>query len=64
MKKEIFNPRIFRDITNVDYQKTPWSVIFRVVRYGDWQDFKNLKKVYNADTLAQFLEKRGEELDP
>ncbi len=58
MGKDIFNPRIFRDIKDVDYEKTPMSVIFRVMRYGDLIDVQQLKSVYNTNVLVSFLKKR------
>ena len=61
--KSIFNNRIFRDITNVDYQKHKSAVIFRVVRYWDFQDFLNLKQIYSPQDIKDFTDKRLKELD-
>ncbi|MCK9467404.1 MAG: hypothetical protein M0P94_03685 [Candidatus Absconditabacterales bacterium] len=61
--KSIFNTRIFRDITNVDYQKHKSAVIFRVIRYGDFQDFLNLKQIYSPQDIKDFTDKRLKELD-
>ncbi|PJA48607.1 MAG: hypothetical protein CO170_02215 [candidate division SR1 bacterium CG_4_9_14_3_um_filter_40_9] len=59
----LFNKKIFRDIKNPDYQKNKFSVIFRVIRYGDMKDFKNLKKVYPIADIQSFLQRRGKEID-
>jgi len=61
--KSIFNTRIFRDITNVDYQKHKSAVIFRVIRYWDFQDFLNLKQIYSPQDIKDFTDKRLKELD-
>ncbi len=61
--KSIFNKRIFWDIKNVDYTTNKLAVIFKVIRYWDIQDFKNLKQVYNKKDINDFMKKRWKELD-
>ena len=50
------DPKIFWDTAQIDYQKSPMTVIFRVLRYDSWEDFKALRKIYDKDTLKKFLQ--------
>lgn len=61
--KQLFNPRIFFDIDNINYQKSKNSVIFRVIRYWDLNDLMNLKKIYNKTDIMTFLKIRTKEID-
>lgn len=59
----MINPKLFREFKTIDHEKHPMMTIFKVVRYGDLDDFKAIIKMYSPTILAQFLKIRGKELD-
>ncbi len=59
----MFDKKIFRDTNIIDYHATPMSVIFKVVRYGSLEDFKNLLKIYKKSILQKFLDTQSHRID-
>jgi len=59
----MFDKRLFRDWKNIDYKKSPMTTIFKVIRYWDLEDLKNIKKVFDTKTIKIFLQKYDNRLD-
>jgi hypothetical protein len=59
----MFDPKIFRDTTHVDYYKSPMTVLFKVIRYGSLSDVKKIRTIYTRDVVEQFLQTQTHRLD-
>lgn len=56
--KEIFNPALFWDAEDIDFEKHAGYIIARVLDYGDEKDVKTLRTLYTDEELIKVIKKR------
>jgi bifunctional N-acetylglucosamine-1-phosphate-uridyltransferase/glucosamine-1-phosphate-acetyltransferase GlmU-like protein len=59
----MFDSKIFRDTAHVDYQKSPMTVLFKVMRYGSLADIRQIRNIYTREVVGNFLETQNYRLD-
>lgn len=60
--KSLFDPKLFWEISDIDFNQQPLTTIFKVMRYGSIQDVRSLKKIYDIGQIQSFLMKKWNEL--
>lgn len=60
--QSLFDPKLFWEISDIDFKQQPLTTIFKVMRYGSIQDVRSLKKIYDSGQIQSFLTKKWNEL--
>ncbi len=58
----VFDPKLFWEIFDINFVQQPLTTIFKVMRYGNIQDIRNLKQIYDVSQIQSFLTKKWKEL--
>jgi hypothetical protein len=56
--QSLFDPKLFWEISDIDFTQQPLTTIFKVMRYGSIQDVRNLKQIYDSSQIQSFLTKK------